>query len=133
MRISNALNPAHFTHALGVNILRHADGSDCTMNGVSSRHTLAYLVGPGIAGPHEVSKLDSNDLVLYLHKWTGCDREGVSFFASPSPDPHEYMFGGNFCATSDSRFPSNGAIKIHDRDESGRLRAKEASFRPPTK
>lgn len=105
-----------------VEILRSADGRDCTIDGVSSKVAYATITGPGI--PEIFGVEDDRPELVYD------PRTDMSLnLGRPCPVlvPRELldekvwtMFGGNFAYTSDSRFPSNQPIPIHDRVE-GRL------------
>lgn len=110
-----------YSHGLLCQVYRGAQGNDCTLNGVTSKHNAVLLVGPDVDGPFKViGSIDGNTPVLYLHSWTSTEKgkEVISYYASPdSENGMRYCFGGNFIYTSDSRFPSNSAIKVHDRCE----------------
>jgi hypothetical protein len=87
---------------------------NCTM-GVTSTHDTVLLVGEGIPG---VSESDGMDLpILKVVRRNICGREHIH--AEPIEDPKgNRMFGGNFVYSSDSRFPSDYPIPVHDRVES---------------
>lgn len=87
--------------------------TDCTNKGVSSRVDQFVLTGPGIPEIFDPSP-KSPELRLvrrnigneeYLHAEPVKRPTGM---AGPTA-------GGNFCYTSDSRFPLNYPISIHDR------------------
>lgn len=101
---------------LPVYVLRHADGSDCTMNGASSKHnsfTLTSVDGVPVEGPFEPSK-ESPEIRIVEGAVRG------RFHAVPVSIPANVwsMAGGNYITTSDSRFPFNYPVPIHDRVES---------------
>lgn len=99
---------------LSVDILRPADGSDCTNGGVSSRATSAILVGEGV--PEIFSPRPGVPVLRLVIRWRGTPNEYMH--AEPVEAPAGKvgpMFGGNFIKTSDSRFPSRYPIPIHDR------------------
>jgi hypothetical protein len=92
--------------------------SDCTNGGLSSRFDTFVLTGTNpinkrvVSGPCEPDA-ECPELVLV---------EGP--YNTVRAVPRELlnsgvwvMFGGNFCYTSDSRFPSDAPIKIFDRVE----------------
>ena len=98
-----------------VDVFRNARGSDCTNGGVSSRFAEALLIGEGVEGPFEEN---CNRLTLYFemfhNKWPRCVPDEKS---SKGEGHTNWMFGGNFVYSSDSRFPSDQPIPIHDRQE----------------
>lgn len=119
---------------LTLNVYRHADG-DFTNGGVSSRHTRLTLVGVRRNGV--VSELpkyaqvvepreDAPAVVLVesaLPHLEGPHIEPVDYDTSGTPP----MFGGNYAASSDSRWSELGdvfghgrisAVRVHDRIES---------------
>lgn len=100
---------------------------DCTNGGISGRHT--QLVAVNIPGPFEPGK-NGPPVIIEKHQ-PGCLRI-VPAYMSPAqgywvPVPHHSSMGGNYAATSDSRFsrvcehllgrPFYGAVAIHDRYE----------------
>jgi len=105
-------------------------GMDCTARGSSSKHDQLLLVGEGIpqifteTNPAKVVKLEFMNVGVK----GAITIEGT---AVRIKSPHPYvkplsidsgthsMFGGNFLYTSDSRFPSDQPIAIHDRVETG--------------
>ena len=93
--------------------------TDCTNGGISSRcHTL-YLEHPG--GFHEVED-DDPRLIRIVERTFGWRDTPYLHVEQVSPSVttlHKVgpMFGGNFVYTSDSRFPSDYPIPIHDRFE----------------
>lgn len=100
-----------------VSVYRHADGYDCTNGGVSSRIREFVLTSdvsvPPVYGPFEAVDTD-HELVL-----TAGPRNTLRAIPRALFDSGEgcCMFGGNFVWSSDSRFPSDGPIKIFDREE----------------
>ncbi len=99
---------------LPVGVYRHADGHDCTNNGVSSKFKEFTLIVPGQdIGPFEPSEKAP---ALYLRSQTVGGKVHLS--AVPSLDDGKwYMFGGNFIFSSDGRLPGRTPIPIHDRCE----------------
>lgn len=102
-----------------VNIYRTA-GIDCTNGGFSSKHD--KLCVTNVSGPFDPSD-DAPAAVLQIHG------KGIVRIVPPelfNAGRHS-MFGGNFAATSDSRFSAAverltgctfyGAVAIHDRVE----------------
>lgn len=103
-----------------ISVYRAAGGVDCTMNGVSSRHTALTVVNA--EGPFAPS--DRYPGVLLEEHVPGCLRlVPVELKRSGA----WAQFGGNYGACSDSRFrmacekllghKHYGAVAIHDRVE----------------
>jgi hypothetical protein len=101
--------------------LRNALG-DCTNNGLSSKVTHAYLVW-------DVDPLNQDKILEDFYNEKGEDffviKERTIFgkhsmiavpYSIYKTGQHS-MMGGNFLYTSDSRFPSDSPIAIHDRVE----------------
>ena len=103
---------------LHVYVLRHPGWPDTTNGGVTSRFDSLTLTGEGITGPFEPLP-DTPELRLV--KRPGIGRGGATYLhAVPVVDGEPKtggMFGGNYVATSDSRFPSDYPIPVHDRFE----------------
>jgi hypothetical protein len=105
---------------LTVYVYRDQSLGDCTNNGISNRYS--RLCVENIDGPCEPSA--SIPAVRLEQHQRGCLR----IVPVAERDAYRWlMFGGNFAATSDSRFgqkceellghPFYGAVKIHDRIE----------------
>jgi len=104
-----------------VHTLRNSLG-DCTANGLSSKVNNAYLVW-------DVDPLNEDQILEDFHNEKGEDffvvKERFLFgeysqiavpYTIKKSGKHS-MMGGNFLYTSDSRFPSEAPIAIHDRVE----------------
>lgn len=122
---------------LPISVYRDADGSDCTNNGVSSRFSRLLLVNA--AGPFGLR--DRECPVLMQSHVPGCLRivPAIEKDGQWVEAPGWWMMGGNYAATSDSRFGElaqklltegykkagikngrvnwYGAVAIHDRQE----------------
>lgn len=95
--------------------------TDCAMNGVSARHT--ELTITNVPGPFEPTKQAPAAKLL-----PGFLPGTARIVPDEVPEGKRSMFGGNYAATSDSRFtravedlidaPFYGAVPIHDRVES---------------
>lgn len=76
-----------------------------------------YLIGDKVTGPFDSDT--AGDTPVVQIKWPEHDFERVK--AYPVQDPPAgctpWMFGGNFIYTSDSRFPAEYPIPLHDRTE----------------
>jgi hypothetical protein len=83
---------------------------DCTNHGISSKRDTFTLIE--IPDTPEVTEYDQ-DAILIISERRG------HMIARPMKDPEYigWMFGGNFVYTSDSRFPNDYPIPIHDRQE----------------
>lgn len=113
---------------LYISVYRDADGHDCTLHGVSSRFKELCLVNAD--GPFEPR--EDRPAVLMQNHYRNCLRivpakkVGDEWVAIDGPGIGP-MFGGNYGATSDSRFGElcskllgqdfYGAVAIHDRFE----------------
>lgn len=93
--------------------------TDCTNGGISSiRHTLYLECDKGF---HEVED-DDPCLIRLVQRtlpWRNYSYLHVEQVSPSVTTLHKVgpMFGGNFVYTSDSRFPSDYPIPIHDRFE----------------
>lgn len=86
--------------------------SDCTNNGVSSTSNNATLIWD--ESDEEIkNNMPKGGCILVLTKGLGTRK----YMAVPLGEKRWAMFGGNFIYTSDSRFPSDQPIHIHDRFE----------------
>ena len=112
-------------NGLMVNIFKNSDNYsvDCTNNGISSNHTKSIIYGKKVQNGN-IDYDDPKVAKLYIHSRIINGVEHLRATPNPDPDQH-YMFGGNFIYTSDSRFPSDQPIKIHDRIEDERLSVKQ--------
>jgi len=97
-------------------VLRPPHG-DSTNNGLSSeldQITLHYGEGVDLA---DLDLIPDNELVLVERELFG----KPAWYAKPAgllkSNTHS-MFGGNFVHTSDSNFPADAPVAIHDRVES---------------
>lgn len=98
---------------LRVTVLRNTLG-DCTNKGLSSRHDSFVLVSGDIPANFVP---DEKFQYLKLVKRNICGK--VYLHAEPLTPPAGigWMAGGNFIYSSDSRFPGDYPISIHDRQE----------------
>lgn len=94
----------------------YRDGSvmDCTNNGISSKVFNITLCGPGLP---EISEAGPDEPPFRLVKRNLSDGDYMHVEPWERPTGSGWMFGGNICKTSDSRFPSRYALNIHDRQE----------------
>jgi hypothetical protein len=91
-----------------------ATGGDCTNGGITSKNNFVALELPdGTAG---LPRSYTGHLpVVRIVRRQIAGREYVH--AVPKDIPGHFMFGGNFIYTSDSRFPFDYPIAVHDRVE----------------
>ena len=113
---------------LHVSIYRDIDGTDCTNNGVSSRDIDGLCI-TNIDAPFEpCDRYPAAELVKQTFSFGSCVKVH-SVKVIPTEVKHKStMMGGNYAATSDSRFSNAirsllghdfyGAVAIHDRVES---------------
>ncbi|MCK9155083.1 MAG: hypothetical protein M0P12_03105 [Paludibacteraceae bacterium] len=93
--------------------------SDCSKNGVTANNNSVLLILPQ-GGPFR-----AKDFVLKMPLVEIDKREDMSLrhgqdcsCARPyGIDGTNYSFGGNFIYSSDSRFPGNRPIPVHDRKD----------------
>ncbi|HPA48193.1 MAG TPA: hypothetical protein PK395_20685 [bacterium] len=95
-------------------VYRCANGMDCTLDGISSKHETLILVGEGVP---ELFRPSEESPAVYLRREMVMGEENV--YVSPEPHGNQpwRMFGGNFLYSNDSRFPTGQPLKIHDRTE----------------
>lgn len=102
---------------LTLSIYRDADGYDATNGGQSSQ--VQNITVCDFSGPFEPSE-SAPEFKLIRRNIGGreyCHLEP----AQPCPQGMiGYMFGGNFAYTSDSRFPFDYPLPIHDRAETSK-------------
>ena len=109
--------------ALPINVYRTERLGDCTNGGISSRFNQLLLICDD--GWKEVDEKNPPENLVKLVRR---DMLGeVIYHIEPYKEPVQcgWMFGGNYAASSDSRFAKMtgiyGAIAIHDRQESQEL------------
>ena len=86
---------------------------ECSNNGLSAHHETAVLTGPDVP---EIS--EPKDDMPEIELKTGNLGHGFKIVPKRHGQGAGPMFGGCFVYTSDSRFPSNQPIALHDRWES---------------
>jgi hypothetical protein len=97
---------------LRVDVLR-SDNYECTKRGVSARYSSLILVGEGIPEVSEESE-DVPVVELKTRNVYGTDY----YYCKPVDIGGKHsMMGGNFCWSSDNRFPIQYPLPIHDRVE----------------
>ncbi len=98
-------------------IIYHCPLGDYTNGGASSKYDRAILIGEGLP---ELSEAYDGEPVFTLVKRDlfGQEYLHVEPIKTEANKGKWYMFGGNFCHTSDSRFPNRYPLAIHDRTES---------------
>jgi len=106
---------------LSCNVYRAVDFPDCTADGITGKVKCILLVDDSIRAPFKVAE---NEIYLVLvRRQFPLSGKGEYIHAEPRMNGKNIngldygMFGGNFIYTSDSRFPSNYPIPVHDRFE----------------
>jgi len=99
-----------------ISVYRDADGHDCTNNGISSKFTRFLLAGEGIPEIFEASE-DCPPVRLVKRSIYPNEPDYLHVEPWERPTGSGWMYGGNHCYTSDSRFPNHYPLKIHDRQE----------------
>lgn len=112
---STSTSPTVKRTAFLMDILRSADGTDCSCNGVSSRHERIFAVTDGELFT-EPGPFDPDDPRNPYPVFT-VGKAGGRFHLRPESEGTAWlMFGGNFAYSCDSRTPSH-PVHIHDRNE----------------
>ncbi len=97
-----------------VDVLRFRNGAmDCTLGGPSSTYNCFILVDDEVVAPFEV---DEEYPEINLVRRTIGGKPYVHAVPASLKDK-VVMFGGNYIVTSDSRFPNQYPIPVHDRVE----------------
>lgn len=107
--------------ALPISVYRAADMRDCTNGGISSKYGELLLICP-----EGFLQIDEDNPPENLVKLVRRDLfGGTVYHIEPVVRPRGagWMAGGNYAATSDSRFSRMlngmyGAVSVHDRQES---------------
>jgi len=92
-------------------------GKDCSLNGVTANNDTVLLILPQ-GGPFKAKDFVGEMPLVEIDKRADMSRrhgEDCSCARPYGVDGNDYSFGGNFIYTSDSRFPSNRPIPVHDR------------------
>jgi hypothetical protein len=90
--------------------------SDCTNNGISSKVVNITLCGDGIP---EIFEANEEQPAFKVVKRNIFPNDPSYMHVEPveRPTGNGWMYGGNICYCSDSRFPARYPLKIHDRQE----------------
>lgn len=105
-----------------VTVYRDADGSDCSMNGITSQNTRLHACWNDDDLFSLPTDFGNSDIVIKADKICG-DMITLRAFVIKDGKAKTTggMFGGNFIYCSDSRFPKIGdfssPIPVHDRFE----------------
>jgi len=87
---------------------------DCSNNGLSSKAESVTLVEAD--GPFEADEKHPAVKLVTRHL-SGRDYTHAEPVVEVPSDKCGYMFGGTYISTSDSRFPADYPIPLHDRTE----------------
>ena len=101
--------------ALPVNVYKKVKGGDSTANGLTSHKTDLMLVFDGVQSPFTVQE-GEDYLVLKTKSFRG-KKYKYCVPKSILDSGNHSMFGGNFVYSSDSRFPNDYPLPVHDRVE----------------
>lgn len=106
--------------ALALEVYRTRRLSDCTNGGVTSTHDTILVEHPD--GYIEVDEKNPPENLMCVVKRFFAGREIYHLEPVVEPEGAGWMFGGNYAATSDSRFDEliggmYGAVAVHDRQE----------------
>ena len=94
-------------------ILRAKDTIDCSLNGISNRFNEVLLIGDNV--PKIFNANGKRPLVKLENHYKNLLR---AVPCADDPIFYNYAMGGCFIWSTDSRFPSNYPIPLHDRDMS---------------
>ncbi len=103
---------------LRVSILENKELGNSSNNGISSRETSLILI-PNAVCPTIPEIFEGSDAVLVeIEKRTIGNREVYTAVPCDLKKTGDWcMFGGSYITTSDSRFPFDHPIALHDRIE----------------
>lgn len=99
-----------------VNLYESKSHGNCSNHGMSSRCKIATLVGKGIDEVFEVSD-DAPAVHIVERSIYGKPYLTAYPIESCPSNKTGYSFGGVFIFSSDSRFPADYPIPLHDRTE----------------
>lgn len=107
--------------ALPISVYRTDRLGDCTNGGISSRYdTLLLACDDGYIDVDE-NNPPENLVKLVVRYFGGQEYKHLEPVNRPDNGCVGWMYGGNIASTSDSRFPSQYPLKVHDRQESQAL------------
>lgn len=99
----------------GLLVFVYRNGSDCTANGISSKHDQLILIGDNI--PEIFEGDETNTVKLVKRQFLGSEYLHVEPITERPFEAIGPMVGGNFIFSSDRSFPSQQPISVHDRFE----------------
>ena len=101
--------------AIRCNIMKH-NGEDSSNHGISSRYNDVLVIVPD--GYIDVTGDEENLVKLDSITFGG----RTSYYLEPVKEPEHlgWMYGGTVVYTSDSRFPADYPLRLHDRQETPR-------------
>jgi hypothetical protein len=101
-------------------LYRSVDGKDCTNGGASSRDIKGFTI-TNIEGPFEPSEdypsAEIRSKLVGGQRYYNIKPNDQYKHGEPVDSNKWCMFGGNYCTTSDSRFPHDYPLPVHDRIE----------------
>jgi|TARA_B110000908_G_C10161612_1_gene406299 hypothetical protein len=101
-------------------VFRHSLG-DCTNNGLTSREDSIILH----FGSNLQTDLIPDDELILVERTLFGKQANYAVPAGIFKSGRHSMAGGNFIYTSDSRFPSDAPISVHDRVEKSKVEKQE--------
>lgn len=103
--------------ALPISVYRTARLGDCTNGGITSRYDeLLLLCEDGFVNV-DMENPPENLVRLVVRHLFGREYKHLEPVASTDRGSVGWMYGGNIASTSDSRFPSDYPLCVHDRQE----------------
>lgn len=102
--------------ALPISVYRD-DLGDCTNGGITSKYDRLLLVCEDGFIHIDDENPPENLVVLVSRDFGGREYKHLEPFKSPDSGCIGWMYGGNIACTSDSRFPSEYPLRVHDRQE----------------
>lgn len=97
---------------LGVDVYKCIGGYDCTNGGVTSREGHFFI--ECVDGPWTEDDLANRGTAATILVE---GKAGNRTYLKPKGEVEYTMFGGNFVYSSDSRFPYDRPVHVHDRVE----------------
>lgn len=101
--------------ALPISVFRTDFTGDCTNGGITSRYDRLLLICD--EGFIDIDENDPPENTVRLVERFICGREYKHIEPIARPTHLGWMHGGNIAYTSDSRFPSDYPLCVHDRQE----------------
>lgn len=106
--------------AIPLYVLRRSDGTDCTNNGISSRHDRLLCICPD--GYIDIDEDNPPEEAVTIVHRRFCGKDIYHLEPLSAPKECGWMAGGNYAESCDDRFSEMAggfycAMAIHDRQE----------------